>query len=156
LNFTTPVEDDRPVLKAKHIMIKSFFLDIMQSFWVDGGIKGVPFCILSSHIWITGFWIFPLNIAVPKYVFILGISMLLYYKIFQAMHAKIRNGQEAMLGKTGIVIKNIDPEGKIKYATEIWNAVADDNKFLAGDKVVIGGFSYGMRIIVEESSVEEK
>jgi membrane-bound ClpP family serine protease len=80
--------------------------------------------------------------------------MLLYYKIFQAMRAKVRNGQEAMLGKTGVVLKNIDPEGKIQYATEIWNAVAEGKKFLRGEKVVINGFSYGLRVIVEEPSVE--
>jgi len=100
------------------------------------------------------FWIFPFNIALPVYLFIIGISMLLYYKIFQAMRAKVRNGQEAMLGKTGVVLKNIDPEGKIKYATEIWNAVAERKKFLEGEKVVISGFSYGLRVIVEEPSVE--
>ena len=32
------------------------------------------------------------------------------------MHANGRNGQAAMLGKTGVVLQNIDPEGKIKYA----------------------------------------
>jgi membrane-bound serine protease (ClpP class) len=100
------------------------------------------------------FWIFPFNVALPVYLFIIGISMLLYYKIFQAMRAKVRNGQEAMLGKTGVVLKNIDPEGKIKYATEIWNAVAERKKFLEGEKVVISGFSYGLRVIVEEPSVE--
>jgi membrane-bound ClpP family serine protease len=88
------------------------------------------------------------------YVFIVGVSILLYYKIFQAMHAKVRNGQEAMLGKTGVVLKNIDPEGKIKYATEIWNAVAAGKNFWEGEKVVISGFSYGMRIMVEEAPVE--
>jgi hypothetical protein len=55
--------------------------------------------------------------------------MLLYYIIFQAMRARVHNGPEAMMGKTGVVLKNIDPEGKIKYATEIWNAVADGKKF---------------------------
>jgi membrane-bound ClpP family serine protease len=80
--------------------------------------------------------------------------MLLYYKIFKAMHAKVRNGQEAMLGKTGVVLKNIDPEGKIKYATEIWNAVADGKKFLAGEKVVINGFSHGLSVTVEETPVK--
>ena len=100
------------------------------------------------------FWIFPFNMALPTYVFIVGISILLYYKIFQAMHAKVRNGQEAMLGKTGVVLENIDPEGKIKYATEIWNAAADGKKFLVGEKVVINGFSYGLSVTVEEASVE--
>ncbi len=59
-----------------------------------------------------------------------------------------------MLRKTGTVIEKIDPEGKIKYATEIWNAVAEGKKFLEGEKVVISGFSYGLRVIVEEASVE--
>jgi membrane-bound ClpP family serine protease len=80
--------------------------------------------------------------------------MLLYYKIFQAMRAKVHNGLEAMLGKTGVVLKNIDPEGKIKYAAEIWNAVAEGKKFLENEKVVINGFSYGLRVIVEEPPVE--
>lgn len=100
------------------------------------------------------FWIFPFSIALPVYIFIVGISMLLYYKIFQAMRAKVRNGQAAMLGKTGVVLQNIDPEGKIKYATEIWNAVAEGKKFLKGEKVVISGFSYGLRVIVKEAPVE--
>ena len=100
------------------------------------------------------FWIFPFNIALSVYLFIVGVSMLLYYKIYQAMRAKVLNGMEAMLGKTGVVLKNIDPEGKIKYATEIWNAVTEREKFMEGDKVVINGFSYHMRIIVTEPPVE--
>jgi membrane-bound ClpP family serine protease len=82
--------------------------------------------------------------------------MLLYYKIYQAFRARLRNGREAMLGKSGVVFKNIDPVGKIKYATEIWHAVADGKKFFVGEKVVINGFSYGMRVIVEEPPVEGK
>lgn len=67
------------------------------------------------------------------------------------MRAKVRNGLAAMLGKTGVVLQNIDPEGKIKYATEIWNAVAEGEKFLKGEKVVISGFTYGLRVIVKEA-----
>ena len=101
------------------------------------------------------FWIFPFNIALPLYLFIVGISMLLYYKIYQAMRAEIRNGLEAMLGRTGVVLRDINPEGKIQYATEIWNAAANGKKFMQGEKVVINGFSYGLRVIVEEPTVEE-
>ena len=100
------------------------------------------------------FWVFPFNIALPTYVFIISVSTLLYYKIFKAMHTKVCNGQEAMLGKSGVVLKNIDPEGKIIYGAEIWNAVAGGKKFLAGEKVVINGFSYGLRVIVEETPLE--
>ena len=97
------------------------------------------------------FWFFPFKTALILYLAICAISLFLYYKIFQTMHAKVRNGLEAMLGKTGVVLLNIDPEGKTKYATEIWNAVAEGEKFLRGEKVVISGFSYGLRVIVKEA-----
>jgi membrane-bound ClpP family serine protease len=79
--------------------------------------------------------------------------MVLYWKIYQAMKSQVLTGQEGMLRKTGMVIQNIDPEGKIKYATEIWNAVAEGKKFMEGEKVVISGFSYGLRVIVVEPPV---
>ena len=71
------------------------------------------------------------------------------------MRAQIRNGMEAMLGKTAVVIQEIDPEGKIKYATEIWNAIAQGQKILEGEEVVINGFS-GMSLIVQAVSVKGK
>ena len=66
------------------------------------------------------------------------------------MRIKPWNGKEAMLGRTGLVVQDIDPEGKIQYATEIWNAFADKNKFAKGDKVIISGFSWGLRVLVQE------
>jgi len=99
------------------------------------------------------FWLLPFNTALPVYLFIVGISMVLYWKIYQAMKSQVLTGQEAMLRKTGMVIQNIDPEGKIKYATEIWNAVTEGKKFTGGEKVAIGGFSYGLRVIVAEPPV---
>jgi len=100
------------------------------------------------------FLFFPFNTALPVYLFLVGISMVFFWKIYQAIKSQVLTGQEGMLKKTGMVIQNIDPEGKIKYATEIWNAVAEGKKFLEGEKVVISGFSYGLRVIVEEPSVE--
>lgn len=101
------------------------------------------------------FWVLPLYTALPVYLFIVGVSVLFYFKIYQAMHARVCSGREAMLGETGVVLQKIDPEGKIQYATEIWNAVSKDKKFLEGEKVVISGFSYGLRVIVDKPSVEK-
>jgi membrane-bound ClpP family serine protease len=70
------------------------------------------------------------------------------------MHARVRTGLEGMLGKTAVVIRTINPEGKVKYATEIWNAIADGKKFLENETVVISGFSYGLRVIVKEAPAE--
>jgi membrane-bound serine protease (ClpP class) len=95
------------------------------------------------------FWIFPFNTALTIYLIICGICFFIYFKIFQALRMKPLNGKEAMVGRTGRVIQDIDPEGKIQYATETWNAIASGNKFLKGDKVMIHGFSWGLRVLVQ-------
>lgn len=101
------------------------------------------------------FLFFPFSTAMTIYLIISGISLLLYYLIFKAMMMKPRVGKEAMLGKTGVVIKDIAPEGKIKYATEIWNAMTDGKKFSVGEKVIIHGF-WGMNVLVKEVPVEKQ
>jgi len=98
------------------------------------------------------FWFFPFPTAMSIYLIISGISLLMYFLIFKAMVMKPRVGIEAMLGKTGVVIKDIAPEGKIQYATEIWNAITYGKKFSAGEKVIINGF-WGMNVLVKEVPV---
>ncbi len=100
------------------------------------------------------FWLLPFNTALTIYLLVCGICFFIYFKIFQAMCLKPRNGREAMLGQTGRVVQDIDPEGKIQYATEIWTAISDGQKFTRGDKVTIRGFSWGMRVLVENITVK--
>lgn len=66
------------------------------------------------------------------------------------MRMEVRTGQEAMLGKEGLVVKDIDPEGKIQYASEIWDAMAEGKRLLKGERVKIIGFQ-GLRLLVEEA-----
>ena len=101
------------------------------------------------------FWFFPFSTALTIYLITAGISLFLYFLIFKAMMMKPRIGKEAMLGKTGVVIKDVAPEGKIKYATEIWNAMTDGKKFSVGEIVMIHGFSWGMNVLVKEVPVEK-
>ncbi len=96
------------------------------------------------------FWFFPLTTALPSYLFILGISLFIYFKVFGAMRMEVQTGQEAMLGKEGLVVKDIDPEGKIQYASEIWDAMAEGKRLLKGERVKIIGFQ-GLRLLVEEA-----
>jgi len=99
------------------------------------------------------FWFFPFKTALILYLVICTISLLLYYKVFQALHSKVCTGKEAMLGKTAVVIRNINPEGKIQYATEIWNATARGKTFLQGEKVLITGV-FGLNLLVAEAPSE--
>ena len=73
----------------------------------------------------------------------------MYFLIFKAMTMKPRVGKEAMLGQTADVVKDIAPEGKIKYFTEIWNAMGEGEKFSVGEKVMIQGF-WGMTVLAKE------
>jgi membrane-bound serine protease (ClpP class) len=95
------------------------------------------------------FWIFPFETALSLYLLVLGISLLLYFKIFQAMRQKVKTGQEAMLGKKGLVVEDIDPEGKIQYANEIWDATARGCCFVRGEHVKIREIR-GLVLQVEE------
>jgi len=70
--------------------------------------------------------------------------------VFRAMRLEVRTGQEAMLGKEGLVVEDIDPEGKIQYTSEIWNAMAKEKRFLKGERVKIIGFQ-GLILLVEEA-----
>jgi membrane-bound ClpP family serine protease len=99
------------------------------------------------------FWVFPLSIALPLYLFIMAISLFLYFKVFQAMHQEVQTGQEAMLKKEALVIEDINPEGKILYAGEIWNATGKGKRFLKGEQVIIREFR-GLRIIVDEAAIK--
>ena len=64
------------------------------------------------------FWIFPFKTALVIYLIICAVSLLLYYKVFQALHRRVCTGRKAMLGKTAVVIRNIDPEGKIQVSAD--------------------------------------
>lgn len=95
------------------------------------------------------FWILPLATALPLYFLVLGISLFLYFKIFQAMRQQVKTGREAMLGKKGMVVEDIDPDGKVQYANEIWDATAGGSCFLKGEQVKIMGIR-GLVLLVEK------
>ena len=95
------------------------------------------------------FWFFPFTTALPLYILILGISLFLYFKIFKAMRQDIKTGREAMIGKKALVVEDINPEGKIQYAAEIWDAAARESCFLEGQQVKISGFR-GLVLQVEK------
>lgn len=115
----------------------------------------MPPDIFSPGFRLAGFWFFPFKTALVVYLIICVVSILLYYKVFQALHSKVCTGKEAMLGKTGMVIQNIEPEGKIQYATEIWCATAQGKAFQEGEKVLIKGV-FGLNLLVAEAPVEKR
>ena len=101
------------------------------------------------------FWIFPLDTALSLYALITGFSLFLYFKIFRAMQQQARTGFEGMMGKKGEVVEEINPEGKIWYGGEIWDATSETKKFAKGEQVRISGRN-GLVLLVEEMVGGEK
>ena len=95
------------------------------------------------------FWVLPLESALLVYLFILAISLLLYFKVFQAMHQHVQSGREGMLKKKVMVIEDIDPEGKVQYFGQIWSATGAGKNFRSGDEVIIKAFR-GLSLIVDK------
>ena len=99
------------------------------------------------------FWFFPFETALPSYLIILGVSLFIYFKIFKAMRQQVLTGREGIVGKKGLVIEDIDPEGKIQYASEIWNARTSGNRFSKGEHVRICGIKRLMLQVEKLSNV---
>jgi membrane-bound ClpP family serine protease len=99
------------------------------------------------------FFFLPLEKALPIYLMILLVSGFLYYKIASAMKAKVKTGKEEMIGEEAVVIKDINPEGKVTVWSEIWSATGNGKQFRKGQKVKICGVC-GLTAVVCES-IEE-
>jgi membrane-bound ClpP family serine protease len=72
-----------------------------------------------------------------------------HYFMYQSMRARNRSGLEAMIGGQALAMEDIDPEGKIKFKTELWNATARGKKIEAGKKVRILK-AEGLVLVVED------
>jgi len=85
----------------------------------------------------------------PIYIVILIVAGFCHYFMYQSMRAKDRTGLEAMIGGEALVLEDIDPEGKIRFKTELWNATARGKKIVAAKKVRILA-ARGLVLIVED------
>lgn len=80
---------------------------------------------------------FSLETSLSLYAVILIVAGYCYYVMFKSMRDKAQTGMEATLGKEGIVIEDIDPEGKIEFRNDIWTATTGGKKLVRGERVKI-------------------
>ena len=71
------------------------------------------------------FWILPLSIALPLYLIVLALSVVLYRSILQAMHRPVSVGVETMVGQEGRVVEVSRRGVRVAVGGEMWNARAD-------------------------------
>ena len=128
----------------------------MWQFWII--LSGIFFIIEMATVGFLVFWfgvgalitmvisLFTSNIAIQTTVFILSSTVLLFFtrpfvNKFTKKDEEVQTNAYSIIGKKGIVIKDIDPisgKGQVKIGTEVWSAKSsDDRKIEKGLKVEV-------------------
>ena len=118
----------------------------MWQFWLI--LSGIFFVIEMATIGFLVFWfgigallamitsLFTTNIAIQTAVFVFSSTLLLFFtrplvNKFSKAENEIQTNAYSIIGKRGIVIKDIDPirgKGQVQIGTEIWSAKSIDGK----------------------------
>ena len=93
------------------------------------------------------FAVLPLSIALPAYLVLTAISLLVYWSIMRAMHRPVTTGPEGMIGARAEAVTDLSPTGRVRYQGELWQAVAGQ-PIPAGARVTIVSVD-GMRVQVQ-------
>lgn len=96
-------------------------------------------------------WLLPPGVAVPVYAVIVGISIAVYATAIKAWRMPVRNGIEALLGKTGKVVRREGRRVVLNVHGELWSADLDGEPIAVGDKVLVVGFK-GFRLKAHKHS----
>lgn len=69
------------------------------------------------------FWIWPLSIALPVYLLIFLISIMVYLALLKAMQRPVVTGREGLIGKSVEIMDISGDSGHVRVHGEIWDAV---------------------------------
>ena len=118
----------------------------MWQFWII--LAGLFFVIEMATVGFLVFWfgigaliamiisLFTTNIAIQTAVFVISSAILLFFtrplvNKFTKDDVSVQTNAYSIIGKKGIVIKEIDPvlgQGQVKIGTEVWSAKSLENK----------------------------
>jgi membrane protein implicated in regulation of membrane protease activity len=99
------------------------------------------------------FWLLPLDLAIPIYIFMTLISGLFYRLIARSMGKKPETGSESLIGATAQVVSKLKSGDLAKYLVrsqgELWSARSADI-LSAGETVSIAAVD-GIRLVVNKN-----
>ena len=128
----------------------------MWQFWLI--LSGIFFVIEMATVGFLVFWfgigallamivsIFTTNLAIQTAVFVFSSTLLLFFtrpfvNKFSNEENEIQTNAYSIIGKRGIVIKDIDPisgKGQVKIGTEVWSAKSEnDRKIVKGLEIEV-------------------
>lgn len=96
------------------------------------------------------FALLPWPAALPSYLVLIVVSLVLYAKVIHAMRQPVQTGREAMLGAVVTVTSGVSSQGQVRYGNELWSAVSEQ-RLTVGQRARIVGFD-GLRLVVRQSN----
>ena len=139
----------------------------MWQFWII--VAGIFFVIEMATVGFLVFWfgigaliamlisLFTTNIAIQTAIFVFSSAILLFFtrpfvNKFTKDDASVQTNAYSIIGKKGIVIKEIDPisgQGQVKIGTEVWSAkTLGDKKIKEGSQIEVTEID-GVKAIVK-------
>jgi len=93
-----------------------------------------------------------LRVAIVTIAILIGLFFLFgVAAVVRARRSRPKTGKEELVGETGRVVQDIDPEGFVKVHGELWKAESrDGGRIPVGEKVRIVEIR-GLKLIVEKT-----
>ncbi len=125
----------------------------LPTFGVVGIIGVIAFILGSFMLFNDKFFSISSSLIISTAIFSVCFILFIVGAFIKTRKIKYATGIEELIGATGIVRKELNPEGMVFYNGELWTAADVDNKIIEIDvKVKIVSFK-GMKIIVERSRI---
>jgi len=99
--------------------------------------------VISRFIYIP-LWI---AIAIPVGKFLKFI--LVYPFVRRSIKQPLLSGMESLIGRRGLAVESLDPEGYVSVRGELWQAITDGTPISAGAKVEVCELE-GTKLVVKE------
>jgi membrane protein implicated in regulation of membrane protease activity len=109
--------------------------------------------LLLPLIGVSIFWLLPLGYSLPSYLFIVVLSVFLYWLITKAMRKPIQDGFQSLIGTEAEIVSKQESGHSAQYLVrsqgegELWSAYSSDT-LKPGDQVNIVAVK-GIGLVVE-------
>ena len=82
-------------------------------------------------------WLLPFNVAVPLYVVVVALSIVVYILAMKAMRMPVSTGAEALLHAFGTVRSAEGRKATVWIQSELWSAESGSETLVEGDQVEV-------------------
>jgi len=89
-----------------------------------------------------------IGLIVTTAIFFTALMALLVVAIIRGQKRAVTTGIEELIGKEAVVRADLQPEGDIFIAGELWKAMAVDDTIKAGERVIVTGID-GLKLKVK-------